>query len=170
MRHESTGRPRHLDRFVVVLVALILCAAFAIVARPVPSIFDNPLEEDGYYIMAIARWIALGHGVTYDGESLSNGFQPLWTFLCAPFFWLADGDRVTGIRCALGLHGLFYALGALMTAHCLPGSSTSLRWDHAPGGRSPLWSSCPARSYGGTVSTASKPRFPSPACSRRSFA
>jgi hypothetical protein len=115
MRHESTGRPRHLDRFVVVLVALILCAAFAIVARPVPSIFDNPLEEDGYYIMAIARWIALGHGVTYDGESLSNGFQPLWTFLCAPFFWLADGDRVTGIRCALGLHGLFYALGALMT-------------------------------------------------------
>ncbi|MBS0538678.1 MAG: hypothetical protein JSR47_07975 [Proteobacteria bacterium] len=65
--------------------------------------------------MAIARWIALGHGVTYDGESLSNGFQPLWVFICAPFFWLVDGDRAAGVRCAMGLHWTFYALGALMT-------------------------------------------------------
>lgn len=115
MSHESTGRLSHLDRIVVVLVVLILGAAFAIVARPVPAVFDAPLEEDGYYIMAIARWIALGHGVTYDGQSLSNGFQPLWTFFCVPFFWLVDGDRVAGIRYALGLHWLFYALGALMT-------------------------------------------------------
>src|ERR1700722_13108756 len=114
MRHESTKR-FSLDRIVVVLVVLILGAALAIVARPLPAVFDVPLDEDGYYIMAIARWIALGHGVTYDGQSLSNGFQPLWVFLCAPFFWLVDGDRVAGIRYALGLHWLFYALGALMT-------------------------------------------------------
>jgi hypothetical protein len=115
MGRESTGHLRHLDRFVMVLVALILCAALAIVARPLPAFFDSPLDEDGYYVMAIARWIALGHGVTYDGETLSNGFQPLWAFLCALFFWLADGDRIAGIRYALGLHWLFYGLGALMT-------------------------------------------------------
>jgi hypothetical protein len=113
MTRESSGSPG-LDKFAAVLVALVLCAALAIVIRPLPAIFDRPLEEDGYYVMSIARWIALGHGVTYDGVSLTNGFQPLWVFVCAPLFWLADGDRLTGVRYALGLHWLFYAAGALM--------------------------------------------------------
>jgi hypothetical protein len=114
MRHEGTARLGHLDRIVVALVALIVCTTLAIVTRPLPALFDQPMEEDGYYIMAIARWIALGHGVTYDGQSLTNGFQPLWAFLCVPFFWLVDGDPVAGIRYAFGLHWLFYALGALI--------------------------------------------------------
>lgn len=116
MRRESTGRLGYLDRVVVILVALILIASLAIALRPLPALFDHPLEEDGYYYMAIARWIALGHGVTYDGQSLSNGFQPLWAFFCVPFFWLVDGDRVAGIRCALVLHWFFYAVGASITS------------------------------------------------------
>jgi hypothetical protein len=116
MRNESIGRLSHLDRFIVLLIALVLCAALAIVARPLQSVFDAPLEEDGYYILAVARRIALGQGVTYDGVSLTNGFQPLWTFLCAPLFWLVHGDRVAGVRAVLGFYWVLYALGALMVA------------------------------------------------------
>ena len=67
-------------------------------------------------MLTIARRIGLGQGVTYDGTTLSNGFQPLWVFLCAPLFWLSDGDRISGIRYVLVLHWLLYALGALLAA------------------------------------------------------
>jgi hypothetical protein len=98
------------------LIALVLCAALAIVARPLQTVFDEPLSEDGYYVLTVARHIGLGQGVTYDGATPSNGFQPLWVFLCAPLFWLSDGDRVSGIRCVLGFHWVLYALGAILLA------------------------------------------------------
>ena len=65
---ESTGRLGYLERVVVILVALILVVALAIVARPLPTLFDQPLEEDGYYYMAIARWIALGWVPSPEGQ------------------------------------------------------------------------------------------------------
>jgi hypothetical protein len=104
------------DRLVVALAILVLCAALAIVARPLNAFFNEPLLDDGYYVLTIARRIGLGQGVTYDGTTLSNGFQPLWVFLCAPLFWLSDGDRISGIRYVLVLHWLLYALGALLAA------------------------------------------------------
>src|SRR6188474_2715798 len=94
-RPSSPGEPvagglDRFDRAVIVLVLLVLCSALAIVARPLHAVFDDPLSDDGYYVLAIARRIALGQGVTYDGATLTNGFQPLWVFLCAPLFWLSD--------------------------------------------------------------------------------
>src|SRR4029453_11737611 len=114
-----TARESRLDRFdrlVVALIILVLCATLAIVARPLNAFFNEPLLDDGYYVLAIARRIGLGQGVTYDGATLTNGFQPLWVFLCAPLFWLSDGDRVSGIRCVLGFHWLLYAFGSLLAA------------------------------------------------------
>jgi hypothetical protein len=104
------------DRLVVVLVILVLCAALAIVARPLNAFFNEPLLDDGYYVLTIARRIALGQGVTSDGTTLSNGFQPLWTFLCAALLWLSDGERISGVRYVLILHWLLYALGAFLAA------------------------------------------------------
>lgn len=115
MEYRSPDRRGRLDLLVAILVALILCAALALIVRPLQSIYGSPLQEDGYYILSIARRIALGQGITNDGVSPTNGFQPLWTFLCAPIFWLVGGDRLAGIRLVLGFHWLLYALGALMT-------------------------------------------------------
>jgi hypothetical protein len=104
------------DRPVVALIILVLCAALAIVTRPLNAFFNEPLLDDGYYVLTIARRIGLGQGVTYDGTTLTNGFQPLWVFLCALLFWLSDGERLSGVRCVLVVHWLLYALGALLTA------------------------------------------------------
>src|SRR5215211_8394940 len=112
----AKARLDRFDRLVVALAILVLCAALAIAARPPNAFFNEPLLDDGYYVLTIARRIGLGQGVTYDGTSLSNGFQPLWVFLCAPLFWLTEGERVSGIRYVLGLHWLLYALEALMAA------------------------------------------------------
>ena len=112
----TTSRLDRFDRLVVALIIVVLCAALAIVARPLNAFFNEPLLDDGYYVLTIARHIALGQGVTADGTTLSNGFQPLWTFLCAALFWLSDGERVSGVRYVLVLHWLLYALGAFLAA------------------------------------------------------
>jgi hypothetical protein len=112
----TTSRLDRFDRLVVALIIVVLCAALAIVARPLNAFFNEPLLDDGYYVLTIARHIALGQGVTADGTTLSNGFQPLWTFLCAALFWLSDGERVSGVRYVLILHWLLYALGAFLAA------------------------------------------------------
>jgi hypothetical protein len=56
--------------------------------------------EDGFYSLGIARQIALGHGITFDGGMPTDGFQPLWVLLCVPLYALAGGDRVLGLRLA----------------------------------------------------------------------
>lgn len=54
--------------------------------------------EDGFYALAVARHVGLGQGITADGVVATNGFQPLWSFLCAPLYALAGGDRILGLR------------------------------------------------------------------------
>src|SRR5690242_9123871 len=54
--------------------------------------------EDGFYALAVARHIGLGQGITADGFERTNGFQPLWSFLCAPLYALVGGDRILGLR------------------------------------------------------------------------
>ena len=34
--------------------------------------------EDGFYTLSVARQIAVGGGITIDGHTATNGFQPLW--------------------------------------------------------------------------------------------
>jgi hypothetical protein len=103
----------NLDWLVIALVATVLCTTLLLIVRPLQTVFDRPLIEDGFYVLSVARQIALGHGVTYNGATLSNGFQPLWVVLCAPLFWLADGDRVSGIRLVVAFHWVLYGIGSI---------------------------------------------------------
>ncbi len=108
-----TEATRRLTRDPIAIVAMLAIALMAVssaalIFRPHSVIFNRPLEEDGYYVLNVARQIALGHGVTFDGQTLTNGFQPLWVFLCAPLFWLVDGDREGGMRLVLALHWVLY--------------------------------------------------------------
>ncbi|MFM2420442.1 MAG: hypothetical protein RL385_5165 [Pseudomonadota bacterium] len=75
--------------------------------------------EDGYLMLTIARNLARGLGMsTADGALLTNGTQPLTTFLWALPFLLVDGDRtgalylvqgaevLVAVACAYLLHRL----------------------------------------------------------------
>src|SRR5438128_4694022 len=55
---------------------LLALATLSLALRPAGSVFLIPLSEDGYYAMAIARNIAAGRGITIDGVTATNGFQP----------------------------------------------------------------------------------------------
>jgi hypothetical protein len=95
------------------LLALVL---FALVLRPAAHVFDMPMTEDGYYALSVARNLAAGHGLTIDGEHLTNGFQPLFTILEAGAFRLAGADQVTALRLVMALGWLFHVAGALIVA------------------------------------------------------
>jgi len=94
-----------------VTVAALVVVFLALALRPAGHLFDEPLTEDGFYALAIARNIGTGQGITIDGQTWTNGFQPLFTFLQAGAYALAGGADAPAMRLILTLHALFY-LGA----------------------------------------------------------
>jgi hypothetical protein len=92
------------------LVLLLLSIAF----RPAESITHRPLVEDGYYALSVARNVALGQGVTIDGVHPTNGFQPLFTFLCVIPYLLVGGAREGALHGILLLHWAFWAGSAYL--------------------------------------------------------
>ena len=91
-------------------VALVAAAALhlSVAWQDFPSLAKNGfLYDDSFYAFQIARNIAQGLGPTFDGVTLTNGFQPLYVFLLVPLFWLAGGDPVLPIHAGLTLLALF---------------------------------------------------------------
>lgn len=81
------------------LLLLVLVTAAAVLAlRPDGYVFHSPFTEDSFYSLAVARHFAAGHGITADGVQPTNGFQPLFTALCAGIYWLTGGDEVATLR------------------------------------------------------------------------
>ena len=70
---------------------------FATLAR------DGFLYDDSFYAFEIARNIAQGRGITFDGIHSTTGFQPLYVFMLVPAYALFPGDPVTPIYIALSL-------------------------------------------------------------------
>lgn len=98
-------------------LAYVLAASLlALALRGGEALIDTPIAEDGWYALTIARNIATGHGVTIDGETWTNGFQPLFTFLQAFGFLLAGGDTMGGLRVFYVLAALAHIAGALLVA------------------------------------------------------
>ena len=64
--------------------------------------------------MSIARNIALGNGITIDGKIETNGFQPLYTFLTVPAFWVSGDNRLEAMRVVFILSVLFYFATAFL--------------------------------------------------------
>ena len=118
-------------RFSRVCFVIAALAIVSICLRPAAVLVDKPFTEDGFYLLAVARNLALGNGLTIDGERLTNGIQPLFAFLAAPAYWLFGGDRVEGLRGVLFLHSLSFVAGAwwfgLVLRDAVRGSER-LRW------------------------------------------
>ena len=81
--------------------------AVGVVARLAPfldvgnRLVEQFVTEDGYFMLAIARNLAIGNGFSIaDGEVPTNGTQPLTTLLFTIGFVLADGAKRAGIAYA----------------------------------------------------------------------
>ncbi|OWY63176.1 hypothetical protein B7486_54525, partial [cyanobacterium TDX16] len=86
---EVGSRRSRLDLVVVaawVAAGVLALALVSLALRSAQRVADVPLVEDAWYALSAARNVAEGNGPTIDGEHLTNGFQPLFTFLEAPPF------------------------------------------------------------------------------------
>jgi hypothetical protein len=92
----------------------LLLAGLAL--RPADALFALPVAEDGWYALTVARNLATGLGLTIDGTTWTNGFQPLFTFFEAACFALAGGDTELGLRLVFVLAALVHGAGALLVA------------------------------------------------------
>ena len=102
-----------LMRTLTVVVALAL---LALALRPAAHVYDMPLTEDGYYSLSVARNLAAGRGMTIDGTTLTNGFQPLFTMIETGAFVLAGSDEILAMRLVLLFSWLFHIAGAITVA------------------------------------------------------
>ncbi len=79
---------------------------------------NRVVADDAFYYFTIARHLAAGHGPTFDGLALTNGFHPLWLLLLAPLFAAAaawGAGAWTAVHLALSLCALLdVASGALL--------------------------------------------------------
>ncbi len=98
-----------------ILIALIVVVS-SLIFRGVDALIHKPFIEDGFYALAIARNIGTGQGITIDGSTWTNGFQPLWVFAVAPVFAAFGGDRIASLYAIVGFHVLVYVLTALLLA------------------------------------------------------
>ena len=116
----SAGRMvRHFDgillRWALLAAAvLLMAAALAVPLRPDGALIQPPFTEDGYYSLQIAREIAAGNGPRLEGSGLTNGFQPLVTFLQAGAFRATGGAELPALRLIAGFGWLTYVGAALL--------------------------------------------------------
>ena len=82
------------------LAGLALALRMGIALRPLDFVDRWFVPDDTFYTLGFARALAHNHGPTLDGVTLSNGFQPLLTFLLVPVFWLTH-DNDAALRAAL---------------------------------------------------------------------
>lgn len=103
-------------RLLKVMIAVVALAAGSLALRPDSSIVHRPIVEDGYYSLTVARNLAIGRGMTVDGKTLTNGFQPLFTLLTTPIYIFVANDRILALRFVLALHLFFFlATGYLLS-------------------------------------------------------
>lgn len=96
---------------ITIIMAVHLYAAFS-----APHNFSMRwfIRDDAYYYFKVAQNIAEGHGSTFDGINLANGYHPLWMVVCVPVFALASFDLILPLRVLLVIMAVISALTSLL--------------------------------------------------------
>jgi hypothetical protein len=106
--------------------------------RNIEPLDDLFVPDDTYYTLGIARELAMGHGPSADGATLTNGFQPLQAFLLVPVFLLgASADaalRAAIVVSAIADVGALFALAGLArrAAGRTAGAVVAAAWGVSP--------------------------------------
>lgn len=80
---------------IIVVMGVHLYAAFS-TAQNFPQRWFT--RDDAYYYFKVAQNISEGHGSTFDGTTLTNGYHPLWLLASVPIFALARFDLILPLR------------------------------------------------------------------------
>jgi hypothetical protein len=97
-------------RKVFLILSLALIIRLYVSWRPLFYVDNLFIPDDTYLALKIAKNIASGAGITFDGIHLTNGFQPLYVFLVSPVYSIYKEDLITPIHICLSLLAIFNVL------------------------------------------------------------
>lgn len=103
-------------KLLIAICVFTSIALFTLIFRPNALVFETPLSEDGFYMLSVTRYLALGRGLTIDGVHWTNGFQPLLTVLLVPIYWLTKGELYQSLRGVIMVHWLTHLVTAWLVA------------------------------------------------------
>ena len=101
--------------FELILIIAIMAAAFYAAFSDAHN-FPNRwfTRDDAYYYFKVAQNISEGHGSTFDGVNLANGYHPLWMLINIPIFALARVDLVLPLRILLLVMAAMHAASVVL--------------------------------------------------------
>jgi hypothetical protein len=70
--------------------------------QPLDSIIGTT-ADDMFYYLEIARNLAEGRGPTFDGETMTNGWHPLWMGMLVLLRWIAGSSTELQVHLALSI-------------------------------------------------------------------
>lgn len=141
----GAGRVSRGARIALVLFLAGLALRILVAWLPIEYLIESHatqlfLIDDSFISHGIARNLAQGRGMTFDGVHVTNGFQPLYVFLLVPLYRLVPHDPVLPIHLALtALAALNSLCGALLyrTVRLLGADAGALFglavWSFSPG-------------------------------------
>lgn len=99
-----------------VLLVIAILGVHLIAAQADPYAFPNNwfVRDDAYYYFKVAQNIVEGHGSTFDGINITNGYHPLWMLICIPIFGLAKYDLILPLRVLLMVIAAIQAATSVM--------------------------------------------------------
>jgi hypothetical protein len=107
---------KRFDWFAIALiVAVMSISLYAALSDPQNLSMKWFTRDDAYYYFKVAQNISEGHGSTFDGINRTNGYHPLWLWVCIPVFALARFDLILPLRVLLlVMSGLSVATAVLL--------------------------------------------------------
>ena len=86
---------------IILFIAVISMSVYAALSDPQNISNRWFTRDDAYYYFKVAQNISEGHGSTFDGINPTNGYHPLWLWVCIPIFALARFDLILPLRILL---------------------------------------------------------------------
>ncbi len=111
---KDTQREKILIRVLQIASLVIVLAIATLSFRSAELIVGKPITEDGFYSLSVSRNIAMGNGITIDGVSATNGFQPLFTFLIVPLVVAIGSNHYTILRMVLVVHWIVFLVASFL--------------------------------------------------------
>ncbi len=74
--------------------------------------------DDSFYYFEIARNLASGYGSTFDQINPTNGYHPLWLWICTVVYWLGF-DKLQAVQVLVSLQGVAFAFALVLVAAML---------------------------------------------------
>lgn len=106
---------KHFHWFETSLVAIIMTVhLYAAFSAPHNFSTNWFIRDDAYYYFKVAQNITEGHGSSFDGINLTNGYHPLWMAICIPIFALARFDLILPLRVLLVVMAAISAITSVL--------------------------------------------------------